>query len=250
MMKKSIVLAAVLLGVSMPATAGPAGAKIYAAALADSKRPEADKARDAARKPAELLAFARVKRGQKVADYIMGGGYLTHVLAAAVGPKGTVYAFQPVEFVTYRAQYGTEQDQLAAARSNVKPLRTLISDFALPEKADVIITVQNFHDLYLKPMPAGTPEKGIAALYAALKPGGTLVVVDHAAAAGTGSSAADSIHRIDPAFTRATLEKAGFRFDGELAAWRNADDPQTANVFGPDIRGKTDQFAYRFRKPK
>jgi predicted methyltransferase len=249
-MKKSMVLAAVMLGLAMPATAGPSGAKGFVAALADPARPEAHRARDAARKPAELLAFARVKRGQKVADYIMGGGYLTHILASAVGAKGAVYAFQPVEFVSYRAAYGTEQDQVAAARGNVKPVRSLISDFALPEQVDVIITVQNLHDLYLKPMPPGTPEKGIAALYAALKPGGTLVVVDHVAAAETGSSAADSLHRIDPAFTRATLEKAGFRFDGELATWRNASDAHTANVFDTEIRGKTDQFAYRFRKPK
>jgi predicted methyltransferase len=185
-----------------------------------------------------------------VADYIMGGGYLTHILSGAVGKSGTVYAFQPVEFVTYRAEYGKEQDGVAAARANVKPVRSLISAFALPEKVDVIITVQNFHDLYLKPMPAGTPEKGIAALYAALKAGGTLVVVDHAATAGTGSSSADTIHRIDPAFTRTTLEKAGFRFDGELTTWRNKNDPLTGNVFSPDIRGKTDQFAYRFRKVK
>lgn len=249
-MKKSLLLAAIMLGVSMPASGGSPGAKGFAAALADPARPEADRARDAARKPAELLAFARVKRGQKVADYIMGGGYLTQILASAVGAKGLVYAYQPIEFVTYRAAYGTEQDAVAAARANVKPLRSLISDFALPEQVDVIITVQNFHDLYLKPMPPGTPEKGIAALYAALKPGGTLVVVDHVAEAGTGSSAADTAHRIDPAFTRAALEKAGFRFDGELAAWRNPSDPHTGNVFGPDIRGKTDQFAYRFRKPK
>jgi len=249
-MKKSLVLAAIMLGLAVPASAGAGGAKSFAAALADPARPEADRARDAARKPAELLAFARVKRGQTVADYIMGGGYFTHILSATVGPKGLVYAYQPVEFVSYRAAYGTEQDQVAAAHTNVKPLRSLISDFAVPQQADVIITVQNFHDLYLKAMPAGTPDKGIAALYAALKPGGTLVVVDHVAADGTGSTAADGLHRIDPAFTRMTLEKAGFRYDGELNTWRAAADPHTANVFSPDIRGKTDQFAYRFRKPK
>jgi predicted methyltransferase len=249
-MKKFTLCAALALGLAMPASAGSSGTKGYAAALADPARPEAHRARDAARKPAELLAFARVKRGQKVADYIMGGGYLTHVLAGAVGQKGKVYAFQPLEFISYRAEYGAEQDGVAAARANVKPVRSLISAFALPEKMDVIITVQNFHDLYLKPMPAGTPEKGVAALYAALKPGGTLVVVDHVAAAGTGSAAADSIHRIDPAFTRMTLEKAGFRYDGESSAWRMSADPLTANVFTPEIRGKTDQFAYRFRKPK
>lgn len=249
-MTKITLLAALALALAAPASAKSDGAKSYAAALADPARPEAQRARDGARKPAELLAFAKVKPGQKVADYIMGGGYLTHILSGAVGSKGTVYAFQPVEFVTYRAEYGKEQDGVAAARANVKPVRSLISAFALPEKVDVIITVQNFHDLYLKPMPAGTPEKGIAALYAALKPGGTLVVIDHTATAGTGSSSADTAHRIDPAFTRTTLEKAGFRFDGELTTWRNPNDPLTGNVFSPDIRGKTDQFAYRFRKVK
>lgn len=249
-MKASLALAAIVLGLAVPASAGSSSAKGFAAALADPARPEADRARDAARKPAELLRFARIKRGQTVADYIMGGGYVTHILASAVGAKGVVYAYQPVEFVGYRADYGKEQDQVAAARANVTPVRSLITDFALPAKADAIITVQNFHDLYLKAMPAGTPEKGVAALYAALKPGGTLVVVDHVGAAGTGSSAADSLHRIDPAFTRMTLEKAGFRYDGELTAWHAPSDPHTGNVFSPDIRGKTDQFAYRFRKPK
>ena len=249
-MKKSTLLAALMLALAASASAKPDSAKSYTAALADPARPEAQRARDGARNPAELLSFARVKPGQKVDDYIMGGGYLTHILSGAVGKSGTVYAFQPVEFVTYRADYGKEQDGVAAARANVKPVRSLISAFTLPETVDVIITVQNFHDLYLKPMPAGTPEKGIAALYAALKPGGTLVVVDHVAAAGTGSTAADTIHLIDPAFTRAVLEQAGFRFDGELATWRNLNDPHTGNVFSPDIRGKTDQFAYRFRKLK
>lgn len=250
MMKTTTLFAALVLALAASATAKPDASKSYAAALADPARPEAQRARDAARKPADLLAFAKIKPGQKVADYIMGGGYLTHILSSAVGSKGTVYAFQPVEFVTYRAEYGKEQDSVVAAHTNVKPVRSLISAFALPEQVDVIITVQNFHDLYLKPMPAGTPEKGIAALYAALKPGGTLVVVDHTATAGTGSSAADTIHRIDPAFTRTTLEKAGFRYDGELSTWRNPNDPLTALVFNPDIRGKTDQFAYRFRKMK
>lgn len=249
-MRTITLFAALALALTSAAAARTDGAQSYASALADPARPEADRARDAARKPAELLAFARVKPGQTVADYIMGGGYLTHVLASAVGKGGTVYAYQPVEFVTYRAAYGTEQDRVAAARANVKPVRSLIGAFALPEQVDVIITVQNFHDLYLKPMPPGTPEKGVAALYAALKPGGTLVVVDHVAAADTGSSAAETLHRIDPAFTRRTLEAAGFRFDGELTTWRNAADPHSANVFQADIRGKTDQFAYRFRKVK
>jgi predicted methyltransferase len=249
-MKKISLLVVLALSLSAAASAKPDAMKPYAAALADPARPEAQRARDGVRKPAELLAFAKVKQGQKVADYIMGGGYFTHILASAVGKNGKVYAYQPNEFISYRAAYGTEQDEVAAARPNVAPVRTPIAAFTLPEQVDVIIAVQTFHDLYLKAMPAGTPDKGVEALYAALKPGGTLIVVDHAAAAGTGNSAADTLHRIDPAYTRAVLEKAGFRFDGELTAWRNLNDPHTTNVFAPDIRGKTDQFAYRFRKRK
>jgi predicted methyltransferase len=221
-----------------------------AAALADPARPEADRARDAARKPADLIAFAGIKPGQRVVDFVMGGGYWTHILAGVVGPKGVVYAFQPTEFVTFRAAYGTEQDTVAKARANVRPLR---SPFAAPEIAtpvDAIITVQNYHDLHLAPFPKDTASRAGAALFKALKRGGTLVVVDHVAATGSGLEAPDKLHRIDPAIVRSELEAAGFRYDGELNSWRDATDPHTTNVFDPSIRGKTDQFAYRFRKPK
>ncbi len=221
-----------------------------AAALASPTRPEADKARDATRKPAELMKFAAIKPGQKVVDFVMGGGYLTRVIAGTVGANGTVYAFQPAEFVAFRAAYGTEQDDVAKALSNVKPLRSSFGAPAIPEPVDVIVTVQNYHDLFLAPFPADTADKATAALFKALKPGGTLIVVDHVAAAGSAREAPEKLHRIDPAFARAEIEKAGFKFDGELNTWRQSADPHTANVFSLAIRGKTDQFAYRFRKPK
>ncbi len=221
-----------------------------AAALADPARPAADKARDAARKPAELIRFAGIKPGQKVVDFVMGGGYLTRVIAGTVGPKGVVYAFQPSEFVAFRAQYGTEQDDVAKALANVKPVRTAFAAPAIPEPVDVIVTVQNYHDLFLAPFPADTASKATTALFKALKPGGALIVVDHVAAAGSGREAPDKLHRIDPALARAEIEKAGFKFDGELNIWRQRGDPHTANVFDPAIRGRTDQFAYRFRKPR
>jgi predicted methyltransferase len=221
-----------------------------AAALASPTRPDADKARDAARKPAELIKFAGIKPGQKIVDFVMGGGYLTRVLAGTVGPKGVVYAFQPAEFVAFKAEYGSDQDGVANAFANVKPLRSPFGAPAIPEPVDAIVTVQNFHDLYLAPFPADTADKANAALFKALKPGGILVVVDHVAAAGSAREAPEKLHRIDPAFARAELEKAGFTFDGALDTWRQSGDPHTDNVFAPAIRGKTDQFAYRFRKPR
>jgi predicted methyltransferase len=249
-MRNPIATALALALIAAPTAVPAKKAAPYAAALTNPARPEAERTRDATRKPAELLAFAKVKPGQKVADFIMGGGYLTRILAGAVGPRGVIYAYQPTEFIVFRAAYGTEQEAVAKAHPNVRAVRPSLSSFALPEKVDTIITVQNFHDLYLKPMPAGTADKANAALFAALKPGGTLIVVDHVALPGSGVAAADTLHRIDPAFARTELEKAGFRFDGEIVAWRNADDPHTGNVFAPAVRGKTDQFAYRFRKPK
>ena len=110
--------------------------------------------------------------------------------------------------------------------------------------------MQNFHDLYLKPFPEGTGARASAALFAALKPGGTLVVVDHSAADGSGTTLSDSLHRIDQAAVVQALTRAGFRLDATSDIYKRPEDPRTTNVFDPAIRGKTDQFALRFRKPK
>lgn len=219
-------------------------------ALADPARPAEDRARDMARKPAAILAFARVKPGDKVADFMMGGGYWTRILSGAVGPKGKVYGYQPAEFIGYRAAYGTEQDAAVAGRANVVPRRDSLSAIAFPEPLDLIITSQNWHDLHLKAFPAGSAAAIAKQVFGALKPGGTLLVIDHAAAPGAELAVADTLHRIDPAKVRAEIEAAGLRFDGESPLLRQPADPHTGNVFTPAIRGKTDQFVYRFRKPK
>lgn len=221
----------------------------YAAALADSRRPQADRARDAARLPAELLAFAQVERGDKVGDYIMGGGYFTRVLAGAVGAQGRVYAFQPNEFIGFRPDYATEQDAAVAPYPGlVVPLRAPIAAPGFPEPLDVIITVQNLHDLFIGPMPAGTAPAAIAALHDALKPGGTLVVVDHRALAGGGAAAADTVHRMDEELALAALRAGGFVLEERNELYARPADPRTANVFDPAIRGATDQFAWRLRR--
>jgi predicted methyltransferase len=221
----------------------------YAAALADPIRPATDRARDEARKPAELLAFAQIAPGEEVGDYVMGGGYLTRILAAAVGPKGRVHAFQPQEFIAFRAAYGDEQRQTVAAAANIVAVNGSISAPAFSAPLDTIITVQNFHDLYLKPFPEGTGAKASSALFRSLKPGGTLVVVDHSAVAGSGTSAADTLHRIELRAVVDALTQAGFKLEAESALFARPDDPRTANVFDPAIRGNTDQFVLRFRKP-
>ena len=218
-----------------------------AAALADKGRPPADAARDAARHPGELLAWAGVKPGDKVADFIMGSGYFTRILAVAVGPKGHVYAYQPGEFIKFRAAYGDEQKAIAGAYPNVTAIAAPFGELKLPDGLDLVLTVQNYHDLHLKPFPADNAAKLNAEIYRALKPGGLYVVVDHVGPAGPDTP--DKLHRIDPAQAKKEIEAAGFKFVGESDLLKASADPHTANVFDPSIRGKTDQFAMKFRKP-
>ena len=240
-------LAAALAAGAALAGAAPA---YLTAALADKARPEADVKRDEARKPTEMLAFAGVKPGQTVVDFMMGSGYFTRILSPAVGPKGKVYAYQSAEFVKFRAAYGTEQQAAVAPYQNVTALTAPVASAGLPEGVDLVLTVQNYHDLHLKAFPPGTADAVNKEIYKALKPGGVYLVADHAAAAGAPIEVADSLHRIDPAIVKKEVEAAGFKLaaeDDKLLG--NPADPHTENVFR-SIRGHTDQFVMKFVKPK
>ena len=219
-------------------------------ALADPARPATDVARDAARHPAELLAFAGVKPGAQVADFIIGGGYFTRVLSAAVGPKGHVTAYQPAEFIQFQASYGENLKTVAAAYKNITPLSSSLQVMDLPDKLDLVMTVQNYHDLHLGPFPKDTATKINAEVFKSLKPGGVFLIVDHAATAGSGIGAADTLHRIDIAAVKSEVEAAGFKLAAESSMLAVSADPHTANVFDPVIRGKTDQFVLKFVKPR
>jgi predicted methyltransferase len=164
-----------------------------------------------------------------------------------VGPKGHVYAYQPAEFIKFRPAYADEQKAIAGAYPNVTAISAPFGELKLPDGLDLVLTVQNYHDLHLKPFPADNAAKMNAEIYRALKPGGLFVVVDHVGPAGP--DVPDKLHRIDPAQARKEIEAAGFKFVGESDLLRASADPHTANVFDPSIRGKTDQFAMKFRKP-
>src|SRR5690606_15601299 len=187
----------------------------YFDALSDARRPPAARARDAQRLPAEVLSFAEIAPGEVVGDYLMGGGYFTRLLAHAVGPQGKVYGFAADEFIAFRAEYAAEQDAVVADYDNVFAVRSPVAAPAFPEPLDTLITVQNFHDLYIPQMPEGTGAKAVRAFLAALKPGGTLVVIDHSAPAGSGTSATGATHRIDRQFVIDTLTAAGFVLEEE-----------------------------------
>jgi predicted methyltransferase len=249
-MKSKLMLAA---AVSLLLSAGLAEAKPspqIVAAVADKGRPEADTKRDADRKPAEMLEFAGVKPGMVVADFIPGGGYFTRVFAKAVGPKGKVLAITnpppanatappPILAIAADPQYG-----------NITVVNTGIGSFKLPEQVDVLWTSQNFHDLYLTRFNLDVPAV-LKEINGAIKPGGTFIVLDHRAADGAPVvETANTLHRIDPAAARKAVEAAGFVYVGESKVLANPADDHTKGVFDPALRGHTDQFIYKFRKPK
>jgi predicted methyltransferase len=218
--------------------------------MADKARPADEVARDAARKPGQLLAYAGVQPGDKVVDLIMGGGYFTRLLSVAVGPKGQVIAYQPSEFIQFQAKYGEDQKKVAGAYPNVTALTSGLGDLDLPDGVDLVLTVQNYHDLHLTPFPKDTAAKVNAEVFKSLKPGGVYLVVDHVAIAGSGLEPPMKVHRIDPAIVKQEVEAAGFKLESESPLLKDASDAHDKNVFDPAIRGKTDQFIMKFRKPK
>jgi predicted methyltransferase len=220
-----------------------------AAAVADPGRPQADRDLDPLRKPGDLLTFAGISTGQKVVD-VFAGPYFDRLFADAVGATGKVYMFIPAEVVKMK-----EAPALANGSApfpdhpNIIALTAPINAFAVPESVDVIWIRQNYHDLYDPFMgPADVPAFN-KAVYNALKPGGLYIVIDHAAPDGSGLASTNTTHRIDPAVVKKDLAAAGFEFVAESEVLRNPADPHTALVFDKSIRGHTDQFIYKFRKP-
>lgn len=160
-----------------PAQADARPAPFIAAAVADAGRPAEDKARDGARKPAQMLAFAGLRPGMKVGELLPGGGYFTRVFARAVGPRGKVYAYVPA---ATPARFVERFAPVAKAYANVQLVQA--AQFAAPEPLDLVWTSQNYHDLHLR---GGTADKINADIFKALKPGGIYIVADHRAAPGT-----------------------------------------------------------------
>ena len=230
---------------------GPPKIPAYvSAALGDKSRPEADLKLDEARKPGDLMAFAGVKPGMKVGDFMPGGGYFTRLFASAVGPKGVVYAYVPSEQVKANPKAEERGMGLAKDYGNVRYITSPVAAFAPPEKLDMVWTSLNYHDLHDPFMGPADVAAVNAAVFKALKPGGVYIVIDHAAAAGSGLRDTDTLHRIDPATVKAEVTKAGFKLESVSPLLANPEDDHTKKVFDTSIRRHTDQFVYKFRKPK
>ncbi len=217
-------------------------------AVADTTRPAADQGRDADRKPAKMLVFARVKTGEAVVDFLPGKGYFTRLFSTAVGASGQVYAVTPQLFVD--SHKGATLPSIAGenGHANVHDIVAANGTLGLPVQADLVWTSQNYHDVHVWGGPDAAAQLN-KAVFQALKPGGLYVILDHAGPAGLDEAGIKKLHRIDEATVIREVEAAGFAPDGETNVLRNPADPHTAIVFDPSIRGKTDQFLLRFRKP-
>ncbi len=209
-------------------------------AVADPARPEADRARDANRKPAEIVAFAGVQTGDRIAEIAPGGGYYTRVLSKAVGPEGKVYALMPAFFAN-RPGGLDAINALAAEYGNVEVVVIDYEATELPEPVDLVWTTENYHDL-----ANGDIATVNEWVFKALKPGGIYFVEDHSAP-GTGTSATNTLHRIDPEAVKQQVTAAGFTLDAESDLLHNPNDPH--DVSPREVQPTSDKFALRFRKP-
>jgi len=233
-------LAAIALCACAPMEPARTSATPYDAVIASPVRTEQDRRTDAARHPAEFLPFTQVRPGMQVLDVSTGGGYTSQLLALAVGPEGRLYAQapQPGATVTKRVADHPQANFMLVAR----PFEDPVPPGAPP--LDLITIVLNYHDIAYLPVDRVKMNRR---LFDALKPGGHLVIVDHAARAGTGTADTRTLHRIDEAVVRRELQQAGFVLEAEGAFLRNPADPRDQT--SSDSKIPTDKFALRFVKP-
>lgn len=239
--------ALIAFAIALPAAARAQTSDVIAAAIADPLRPEKDRARDENRHPAEVLAFAGIKAGDVVVDFAPGSGYYTRMLSRIAGSEGAVYGYTP-DWVAAKFPEMVEGFNKAFNAADYPNVRHIVGPMAAPKfdkPVDAVFMSLIYHDAHWQRVDIAAMNR---AVYEALKPGGAYIVIDHSAPEGSGDTMTEALHRIDAALVKAEVLAAGFAFEGESGVLRNPEDPRTENVFGA-IRGKTDQFLFKFRKP-
>ena len=227
---------------------------VYAAAVAHAGRSAKDLERDTGSKPAEVLQFFGIRPGMRVLDLFSGGGYYSELLAYVVGPEGSVVAHNNSAYLGY---LGDEIEQRYAddRLPNVESLLAENNQLSLaPGTFDAVVMILAYHDIYYSSPKDGWPKldgpKLLAELHRALKPGGVVGIVDHHAGAGAPRETGGTVHRIDPRIVIDDLTRAGFELEEQSEELRNIEDDYSKIVFDPELRGRTDRFILRFRKPE
>jgi len=247
-------LALVLLLAGAPLAAKPAAPVTIAAAVASQNRTPDNVKLDAGRKPAQVLAFLGLKPGMHVLDLFGANAYWAEMTAPVVGPKGHVTVWQPSQF--YREKGKAAFEAFEAKNPNVSIVTSPFEAPALPKNyADFVILNDNYHDTYWENSKLGIPRMDpnafLKAVYASMKPGGVIGVIDHVASPNSDTRATvEKYHRIDPNVVKADFKRAGFVLVGSSDLLRNPADKHDVEVHDASIKGKTDRFIFKFKKPR
>ena len=248
---RQLVLAALLATGSVAAWAVPAD--VGPSVAATSARTEANVKLDESRKPAEVLKFLGLQKGMRVADPFGGNLYWAEITGPAVGPKGRVSIWQPKQF------YGQKSyDKYTALHAKQPNVWLRVSPFEAPDLPantyDFMLINLDYHDVYWESEKNGIvkmdPDQWLKVVYASMKPGAVVGVIDHVANPGDTRATVEKYHRIDPETVKADFKRAGFKLEATSNLLRNPADDHSLNVFDPKIRGKTDRFVFKFRKPR
>jgi len=239
---------------TMAAAGEPGASAAVEAAIASPDRPEADRAQDERRRAREFLEFTGIARGMTVLDAFAASGYYTELLSRVVGDDGAVIAYNNPAYARFAAK-GIEARYAGNRLPNVRQLTAEVGDLDLPPGSlDAAIFVMSYHDLYWRPADGSwtptDPMQMLRKLHAAMKAGGVVIVQDHVAApGGSTSEVVDKLHRIDPEVVKRDFKAAGFALEAESPMLAHPDDDHSVGVFDPAIRGRTDQFVFKFRRP-
>lgn len=249
-------LATIMLAMAAPAAAkAPAGAPAdVAAGVAAPGRPKTATDLDEVRKPVEVLRFMGLKKGDRVLDYFTGTGYYADIMGRAVGPEGYVVGWNSAGFGRNEKVVAALKDVKARNRNTAFYSSPTTAIAFAPNSFDFALLHLVYHDAYWESaqfgLPRIDPNTVVKAIWDSVKPGGTVAVIDHVATAGGDTrEVVEKLHRIDPAVLRADFERAGFVLEAQSDILRVPADDHSKNVFDPSIRGRTDRFMYRFRKP-
>jgi predicted methyltransferase len=252
-LSKRIALALAIAALPMVAIAAAPPASMAAAIAAPGRTADNVKL-DESRKPAEVLAFLGLKPGMHALDLFGGNAYWAEIMAPVVGSKGHVTVWEPTQF--YSSDTKASFAAFEAKNRNVSIVSSPFEAPVLPKGyADLVMLNLNYHDTYWQSekygIPRMEPDAFLKAVYAAMKPGGVIGVIDHVASPSYDTRATvEKFHRIDPEVVKADFKRAGFQFVGSSDILRNPADDHNVMVFDPKIRGKTDRFVFKFKKPR
>lgn len=244
---------AMLMATAVPAAVAAAPADVKASVAATATRSPGNVKLDESRKPAEVLKFLGLQKGMRVSDPFGGNLYWAEIMAPAVGPQGRVTIWEPRQFYSQKMY-----DNYMALKAKQPNVWMRVSPFEAPDLPastyDFMLINLDYHDVYWENAKNGVvrmdPDQWLKTIYAAMKPGAVVGVIDHVATPGDTRQTVEKLHRIDPAVVKADFKRAGFVLEGESNLLRNPADDHSLLVFNPAIRGKTDRFIFKFRKPQ